>query len=138
MLYTLPQHPQSSTACPFPLSYFLSLAHLSFYLPLLISTPSVHHPLRPLHPLNMASALLSPLAPLLSSLTFTSLALIILGILGLVIVLTRVTTSRAHARIQAETTTEEKPVPVLPYWLPYVGHALQFAWSFDDLATWGR
>ena len=86
----------------------------------------------------MASGILPPLTPLFSSQPFTTLAILLLSIISLVLVLTRITTGRAHARIQAETATEEKPVPVLPYWLPYVGHALQFAWSFDDLATWGR
>ena len=50
----------------------------------------------------------------------------------------RIQTGARNSRIQNETDAEEKDIPILPYWLPYVGHAPQFAWSFDGLLTWGR
>jgi hypothetical protein len=50
----------------------------------------------------------------------------------------RIQTGSRKTRVQNETDAEEKDIPILPYWLPYVGHAVQFAWSFDELLTWGR
>jgi hypothetical protein len=50
----------------------------------------------------------------------------------------RIQTGARKTRLENETDTEEKDVPILPYWLPYVGHAPAFAWSFDGILTWGR
>ena len=57
---------------------------------------------------------------------------------ALLLVLTRLWTGLMKARLQNKTGPPEKSVPVLPYWLPYIGHALSFAWSFDDTLAWGR
>lgn len=58
--------------------------------------------------------------------------------LALLVTFTRTWTAYAKSREQQNTGPSEKKVPILPYWIPYIGHAPSFAWSFDDLLTWGR
>ncbi|KUJ18102.1 cytochrome P450 [Mollisia scopiformis] len=57
---------------------------------------------------------------------------------ALFLILTRLWTGFVKARRQSNTGPPEKQVPILPYWLPYVGHAISFAWSFDDMLAYGR
>lgn len=129
--YHLPQSPPhalnmaSTFVDVLPPSLIRSLGNISNYL----STSYYLTPSRP-HEVSITSTILS--------LKFTTFVTFLLGTLALVLKLTRIITGREHAPLQNETATEEKDVPVLPYWLPYVGHALHYAWSFDDLATWGR
>lgn len=58
--------------------------------------------------------------------------------LTILLVFTRIWTAFAKIRQQQNTSPSEKPIPILPYWIPYIGHAPSFAWSFDDLLAWGR
>lgn len=50
----------------------------------------------------------------------------------------RVRTGYAKTRLQNETSAAEKEIPILPYWIPYLGQALGFAWDNDTLLTKGR
>jgi hypothetical protein len=50
----------------------------------------------------------------------------------------RIWTGYQNSRIQSDSTSSEKEIPILPYWLPYVGHAPSFALSFDNLLIKAR
>ncbi|KAF8863494.1 cytochrome P450 [Acephala macrosclerotiorum] len=64
--------------------------------------------------------------------------LTIFASLALLVTFTRTWTAYAKFREQHNTSPSEKKIPILPYWIPYIGHAPSFAWSFDDLLAWGR
>lgn len=55
-----------------------------------------------------------------------------------VLVFTRIWTGIVKVRQQNNTGPLEKKVPILPYWIPYVGHVISFAWSFDDMLAFRR
>lgn len=57
---------------------------------------------------------------------------------SLLVLFTRLRTGYSNSKQQSQVTASQKPIPILPYWLPYIGHAPSFAWSFDDLLTKGR
>jgi TRAP-type C4-dicarboxylate transport system permease small subunit len=59
-------------------------------------------------------------------------------ICALLCLFTRIWTGYQNFRIQSDTTSSEKNVPIMPYWLPYLGHAPAFALSFDNLIAKGR
>ncbi len=65
-------------------------------------------------------------------------SLTIFASFGVLLVFTRLLTGLMKMKQQNTTDPAEKKVPILPYWLPYIGHAPSFAWSFDDLLAWGR
>jgi hypothetical protein len=46
---------------------------------------------------------------------------------------TRIWTGYQNSRIQSNTTSPEKEIPIMPCWLPYLGHVPSFGWSFDNL-----
>ncbi|KAG4428088.1 hypothetical protein IFR05_016428, partial [Cadophora sp. M221] len=59
-------------------------------------------------------------------------------ILSLCLLSTRLRTGFEKSKRQNQVSVTEKKIPILPYWIPYIGHAVEFAWSFDDLLAKGR
>ncbi|PVH84582.1 cytochrome P450 [Cadophora sp. DSE1049] len=59
-------------------------------------------------------------------------------LLSLWVLFTRLRTGLEKSKRQNQVSTSEKNIPILPYWIPYIGHAPEFAWSFDDLLAKGR
>lgn len=61
----------------------------------------------------------------------------ILSTCAFLILLTRIITG--YLNYQKECDAERsKKIPIIPYWLPYIGHAFDLLRSPDDLATRGR
>jgi hypothetical protein len=60
------------------------------------------------------------------------------GLCALLVVAVRVRTGQAQSRRQSETSAAEKEIQILPYWLPYIGHAPEVAWSLPGLLAKGR
>ncbi|KAL2073347.1 hypothetical protein VTL71DRAFT_10671 [Oculimacula yallundae] len=54
------------------------------------------------------------------------------------VLFTRLRTGIEKSKRQNQTSAPEKNIPILPYWIPFIGHAPEFAWSFDDLLVKGR
>lgn len=50
----------------------------------------------------------------------------------------RIWTGYQNSRIQGDSSSSAKEIPILPYWLPYVGHAPSFALSFESLLIRAR
>ncbi|KAL5324197.1 hypothetical protein ACEPPN_008741 [Leptodophora sp. 'Broadleaf-Isolate-01'] len=59
-------------------------------------------------------------------------------VLSLWVLFTRLRTGFEKSKRQNQVSAPEKKIPILPYWIPYIGHAPEFAWSFDDLLAKGR
>lgn len=59
-------------------------------------------------------------------------------LLSIWVLFTRLATGLQKAKRQNQVSVTEKRIPTLPYWIPYIGHAPAFAWSFDDLLAKGR
>tara|TARA_R110002060_G_scaffold50137_1_gene60989 strand:+ start:1258 stop:1644 length:387 start_codon:yes stop_codon:yes gene_type:complete len=59
-------------------------------------------------------------------------------LLSIWVLVTRLRTGLEKSKRENQASTSKKKIPVLPYWIPYIGHAPEFAWSFDDLLTKGR
>lgn len=57
---------------------------------------------------------------------------------SLATVLTRIRTGYVKSKLQNQTETPSKDIPILPYWLPYLGHGPAFGWDFDGLLAKGR
>jgi hypothetical protein len=51
---------------------------------------------------------------------------------------TRIWTGYQNSQIQSDSTSPEKGIPIMPYWLQYLGHAPSFGWSFDNLLAKAR
>jgi hypothetical protein len=51
---------------------------------------------------------------------------------------TRIWTGYQNSRIQSNATSPGKETPIMPYWLPYLGHAPSFGRSFDNLPVKAR
>jgi hypothetical protein len=62
--------------------------------------------------------------------TFTACSIILLY--------TRLKSGYLKWKHENEVDAPSKPIPILPYWIPYLGHGPEFGWSFDDLLTRGR
>jgi hypothetical protein len=50
----------------------------------------------------------------------------------------RIWTGYQNSHIQSDSASSEKEIPIMPYWLPYLGHAPSFALSFDNLLIKAR
>lgn len=59
-------------------------------------------------------------------------------LLSIWVLFTRLRTGLEKSTRENQVSTPEKKIPILPYWIPYIGHAPEFAWSFDDLLAKGR
>jgi len=55
-----------------------------------------------------------------------------------VCVVTRAITGYLYSKAESQDDSSPKDPPILPYWLPFIGHALSFAWSFDTLLSKAR
>ena len=57
---------------------------------------------------------------------------------ALIALMTRIKTGYLRSKLQDQTDTASKAIPILPYWLPYLGHGPAFGWDFDGLLARGR
>ena len=76
----------------------------------------------------------------LANYTMYSPYITIFTICALYLVFMRVWTGYLNSQIQNDATSSEKEIPIMPYWLPYLGHAPAMGLDFDGLlakARWG-
>ncbi len=69
---------------------------------------------------------------------YEHLVLVVVASCIFLLVFMRLRNGIAKAQLQNELGLPQKDIPILAYWLPYIGHGPEFAWSFDNLLSYGR
>jgi hypothetical protein len=55
-----------------------------------------------------------------------------------VALVTRVRTGYLKSKLENQTELPTKDIPILPYYLPFLGHGPSFGWDFDGLLAKAR